>query len=81
MVTKLRPSSTGLHGVFHKSRVFDPTCLVEAGAKPRAMRLVQVKADGLVRVIRPAGHAKARPYMLNRDICSLSDFFSKSLMG
>ena len=23
-----------LHGVFHKSRVFDPTCLYEAKAKP-----------------------------------------------
>ena len=23
-----------LHGVFHKSRVFDPTCLFEATAKP-----------------------------------------------
>lgn len=46
-----------------------------------AMRLVQVKADGLVQVIRPAGHAKARPYMLNRDICNLCDFFSRSLMG
>ena len=32
-ITKLRPSSTGLHGVFHKSRVFDPTCLYEAKAK------------------------------------------------
>jgi hypothetical protein len=32
--TKLRPSSTGLHGVFHKSRVFDPTSLVEADAIP-----------------------------------------------
>ena len=32
--TKLRPSSTGLHGVFHKRRVFDPTSLVEADAMP-----------------------------------------------
>ena len=33
-VTKLRSSSMSLHGVFHKSRVFDPTCLFEAKAKP-----------------------------------------------
>jgi hypothetical protein len=32
--TKLRPSSLSLHGVFHKSRVFDLTCLYEAKAKP-----------------------------------------------
>jgi hypothetical protein len=32
--TKLRSSSMSLHGVFHKSRVFDPTCLYEAKAKP-----------------------------------------------
>ena len=32
--TKLRSSSMNLHGVFHKSRVFDPTCLFEATAKP-----------------------------------------------
>jgi hypothetical protein len=28
--TKLRSSSMSLHGVFHKSRVFDPTSLYEA---------------------------------------------------
>jgi hypothetical protein len=33
-VTKLRSSSMSWHGVFHKSRVFDPTCLFEAKAKP-----------------------------------------------
>ena len=32
--TKLRSSSMNLHGVFHKSRVFDPTYLFEAKAKP-----------------------------------------------
>jgi hypothetical protein len=32
--TKLRSSSMSLHGVFHKSRFFDPTCLYEAKAKP-----------------------------------------------
>jgi hypothetical protein len=32
--TKLRSSSMSLDGVFHKSRVFDPTCLYEAKAKP-----------------------------------------------
>ena len=32
--TKLRTSPRLLHGVFHKSRVFDPTCLFEAKAKP-----------------------------------------------
>jgi hypothetical protein len=32
--TKLRSSSMSLHGVSHKSRVFDPTCLYEAKAKP-----------------------------------------------
>jgi hypothetical protein len=32
--TKLRSSSMSLHGVFHKGRVFDPTCLFEAKAKP-----------------------------------------------
>ena len=32
--TKLRSSSMSLHGVSHKSRVFDPTCLFEAKAKP-----------------------------------------------
>ena len=31
---KLRTSPRLLHGVFHKSRVFDPTCLFEAKAKP-----------------------------------------------
>ena len=29
MVTKLRPSSTGLHGVSTQSRAFDPPCLYE----------------------------------------------------
>jgi hypothetical protein len=33
-VTKLRSSTMSWHGVFHKSRVFDPTCLFEAKAKP-----------------------------------------------
>ncbi len=33
VVTKLRSSSMSLHGVFHKSRVFDPTCLFEAKSK------------------------------------------------
>ena len=32
--TKLRSSKMSLHGVFYKSRVFDPTCLYEANAKP-----------------------------------------------
>ena len=32
--TKLRSSPMSLHGVFHKSRVFDPTCLYETKAKP-----------------------------------------------
>jgi hypothetical protein len=32
--TKLRSSPMSLHGVFHKSRVFDPTCLYEAKGKP-----------------------------------------------
>jgi hypothetical protein len=32
--TKLRSSSMSLHGVFHKSRVFDPTSLYEAKTKP-----------------------------------------------
>jgi hypothetical protein len=32
--TKLRSSAMSWHGVFHKSRVFDPTCLFEAKAKP-----------------------------------------------
>jgi hypothetical protein len=27
-----------LHGVFHKSRVFDPTCLFEAKAKPMILQ-------------------------------------------
>ena len=31
--TKLRSSSMSLHGVSHKSRVFDPTCLYKAKAK------------------------------------------------
>ena len=29
MVTKLRPSSTGLHGVSTQSRAFDPPCFCE----------------------------------------------------
>ena len=36
--TKLRSSSMSLHGVFHKSRVFDPTCLYEAKSKPMPHR-------------------------------------------
>ena len=32
--TKLRSSSMSLHGVFPKSRVFDPTRLFEAKVKP-----------------------------------------------
>ena len=32
--TKLRSSTMSLHGVFHKSWVFDSTCLYEAKGKP-----------------------------------------------
>ena len=38
-LTKLRPSSTGLHGVSNKSRVFDPTYLFEVKTKPPTQEL------------------------------------------
>ena len=77
-VTKLRSSTMSWHGVFHKSRVFDPTCLYEAKAKPMIQQkclfdssIVNYADVGnlyrtpIVIFLFLCGHAKARPYMVD----------------